>query len=105
MESTELMEVEQPNQTEENKRLSRQKRKEEKKETGFFRRLSQRMKQIHIRRIFPIWLRLLVIFFLAIAALILGLIIGYTVIGDGEGIEVLTFDAWKHVIDIIKGVE
>lgn len=58
-----------------------------------------------IRRIFPIWLRLIVVILLCAAALILGLMIGYGVIGDGSPTDVLKIDAWKHIIDIVKKEE
>ena len=59
-----------------------------------------------IRRIFPIWLRLIIVFLLAVFALILGMVVGYTILGDGtDALEVLTFDFWKRVLDMINGVE
>jgi len=54
-------------------------------------------------RIFPIWLRLIVVFVLIVLATILGLIIGYSVLGDGEPLDVLTFELWQRIIDIMTG--
>ena len=54
-------------------------------------------------RIFPIWLRLIVVFVLIVLAMILGLIIGYSVLGDGEPLDVLTFELWQRIIDIVTG--
>ena len=54
-------------------------------------------------RMFPIWLRiLLVILFLAGAAVI-GLMVGYGVLGDGEPKDALKWDTYQHIIDIKDG--
>lgn len=94
MQSTNVTEQEKQTQAKKQKRITRH---EEKK-----RKRTKRP----IRRIFPIWLRLIVIFLLAVFALILGMIVGYTILGDGtNALEVLTFDFWKNILDIINGVE
>ncbi|MBU5594358.1 DNA-directed RNA polymerase subunit beta [Amphibacillus sp. MSJ-3] len=93
MERTNMNQQDKPNQAPNSKQRSRQKSKKQK-----------RTKK-PIRRIFPIWLRLIVIFLLAIFALILGMIIGFSVLGDGNPLDVLSFDFWRHVLDIINGVE
>lgn len=96
-----------------------QKRIERKKERKFpfslrkkdeSSRASERRKRKHklkskrrpVRRIFPIWLRLIVVILLCAGALIIGLMVGYGVIGDGSPKDVLKVDAWKHIIDIVK---
>ena len=106
MQRTRAKEQEQPTQSSENKRMDRHKQKKAKKKPSYFRQLRARNKEMPIRRIFPIWLRVIVIFLLAFFALILGMIVGYTFLGDGENpLDVLTFDFWRHVLDIITGVE
>lgn len=55
-----------------------------------------------IRRIFPIWLRIIVVLIFSVAALIAGLMIGYGVIGDGVPTDALKFETWQHIIDIVK---
>lgn len=55
-----------------------------------------------IRRIFPIWLRLIVIPILCIVALLLGMMVGYGVIGDGSPFDALHKETWQHIIDIVK---
>ena len=52
------------------------------------------------RRIFPIWLRLIVITILCVLALIVGLIVGYGVLGDGDPLDVLKLETWKHIWNI-----
>lgn len=58
-----------------------------------------------IRRIFPIWLRIIVVLILSVAALIAGLMIGYGIVGDGVPTDVLKFETWQHIIDIVKKEE
>lgn len=53
------------------------------------------------RRIFPIWLRLIVILILCCAALIAGAMVGYGVLGDGAPKDVLKRETWEHIIDIV----
>lgn len=55
-----------------------------------------------IRRIFPIWLRIIVVLILSVAALIAGLMIGYGIVGDGVPTDALKFETWQHIIDIVK---
>lgn len=52
-------------------------------------------------RIFPIWLRLLVVTALVLFALVAGLMIGFGVLGDGEPLDALKVETWQHIIDII----
>lgn len=53
------------------------------------------------RRVFPIWMRIIVVGIFAAAALILGLMIGYGVIGDGTPTDALKKDTWQHIIDLV----
>ncbi|TMN23817.1 DNA-directed RNA polymerase subunit beta [Lentibacillus cibarius] len=53
------------------------------------------------RRIFPIWLRLIVVFVCSVVALVAGSMIGYGVIGDGTPIDALKWETWQHIIDIV----
>ncbi|WP_249260811.1 DNA-directed RNA polymerase subunit beta [Virgibacillus pantothenticus] len=52
-------------------------------------------------RIFPIWLRIIVTLLFCIIALVVGLMIGYGVIGDGVPTDVLKTETWQHIIDIV----
>lgn len=56
-------------------------------------------------RIFPIWLRILVSIVLIGGSLLLGIIFGYGVIGDGNPTDALSLETWYHIIDIIQGEE
>jgi len=56
-------------------------------------------------RLVPIWLRVLIIIILLLFAVVAGLTIGYSVLGDGESSDVLKWSTWQHLIDIITGKE
>ena len=56
-------------------------------------------------RLIPIWLRVLIILALLFIAVVAGLIVGYSILGDGDSSEVLEWSTWQHLIDIIKGKE
>jgi hypothetical protein len=56
-------------------------------------------------RLFPIWLRFLLILSLIVGAIAAGLMVGYGYIGDGEPKDVLKWEKWQHILDIIKGKE
>ncbi|MEF3330071.1 DNA-directed RNA polymerase subunit beta [Oceanobacillus oncorhynchi] len=56
-------------------------------------------------RIFPIWLRIIVITIFAAAAFIIGLMIGFAVLGDGSPLDVLRLETWQHIIDIVNKTE
>jgi hypothetical protein len=74
---------------------TRKQHKEQKKQNKFLKLERPR------RRMFPIWLRIIVVLSLAVTALVVGLMVGYGVIGDGNPIEALKVDTWQHLIDII----
>lgn len=65
-------------------------------------RRHKKRKQKYRIRAFPIWLRVIVVLILAIVALILGLMVGYGVIGDGNATDVLKQETWQHIVDIIS---
>lgn len=56
-------------------------------------------------RIFPVWLRIIVVAILTVAALFAGLMIGYGVIGDGAPLDALKVETWRHLIDIVISEE
>lgn len=53
------------------------------------------------RYAFPIWLRIIVVLVLTAIALILGVIVGYGVIGDGAPLDALKKETWQHIVDIV----
>ncbi|WP_010531606.1 DNA-directed RNA polymerase subunit beta [Lentibacillus jeotgali] len=72
-------------------------RKEQKKK----RRQEKRQNKRPRRRIFPIWLRIIVVLVLSAIALLVGLMVGYGIIGDGNPIDALKWETWQHIIDIV----
>jgi len=52
-------------------------------------------------RLFPIWLRLVIVVALIIISTIAGAVIGYGVIGDGNPLDALKWSTWQHIIDIV----
>ena len=53
-------------------------------------------------RVFPIWLRIIVVLILFALCLILGVIVGYGVIGDGNPTDALDLQTWQHILDIVQ---
>ncbi|MDN4492130.1 DNA-directed RNA polymerase subunit beta [Ureibacillus aquaedulcis] len=56
-------------------------------------------------RLFPIWLRIILVLLLLIIAGAAGLMIGFGVIGSGEPLDALKQETWQHMLDIINGKE
>jgi len=56
-------------------------------------------------RMFPIWLRILIVLILLALAAAAGLMVGYGVIGSGEPKDALKWETWTHILDIIQGKE
>ena len=53
-------------------------------------------------RLFPIWLRIIVVVLLVIVAFIVGSMIGYGVIGDGNPTGVLEKSTWTYIVDLVN---
>ncbi|MGG3640482.1 DNA-directed RNA polymerase subunit beta [Bacillus gobiensis] len=53
-------------------------------------------------RLIPIWLRLILVAFFMVLALIGGWIIGYSVIGDGNAGDALKWDTFQHMYDLVN---
>lgn len=88
-ESAEKLEQDQPK----NRKEARKRRKEERKQNP----------KGPIRFI-PVWLRLLIVIALCVAGLIIGLMLGYGFIGEGENPQdVLKLEFWQEIIDYIQG--
>jgi hypothetical protein len=72
--------------------------KAEKKENRINEAKPQRWVRV---RMLPIWLRILLVFLLLAASLVLGAMVGYGVIGDGDPTDVFKKETWQHIIDIV----
>ncbi|MER2261921.1 MAG: DNA-directed RNA polymerase subunit beta [Psychrobacillus sp.] len=54
-------------------------------------------------RMFPIWLRILIVVALIAVAVAAGLMVGYGVIGEGEPKDALKWETYQHIFDIKDG--
>lgn len=54
-------------------------------------------------RLFPIWLRILLVLVLLAAAIAAGLTVGFSVIGGGDASDALKWETYQHIIDIMNG--
>lgn len=54
-------------------------------------------------RLFPIWLRIVLVLVLFAVAAMLGAMVGYGIIGDGEPQDALRWETWRHIWDIMSG--
>ncbi|RKO62818.1 DNA-directed RNA polymerase subunit beta [Caldibacillus debilis] len=75
--------------------LSRSEKREARRENR------EKKKKIRIR-LFPIWLRILIVLFLIIVCFFVGAMIGYGVIGDGNPFDVFKKSTWTHIYDIVN---
>ncbi|WP_226581377.1 DNA-directed RNA polymerase subunit beta [Halobacillus litoralis] len=57
------------------------------------------------RRILPIWLRIILVLLFSAIALLIGLMVGYGVLGDGNPTDALNLDTWKHIWNIVTKTE
>lgn len=53
------------------------------------------------RRIFPIWLRIIVVLLICALALVIGAMVGYGIIGNGKPSDALDMDTWRHIFEIV----
>lgn len=56
-------------------------------------------------RILPIYVRVLLVIILLVAAAIIGALIGYSVLGDGSASGIFQKETWTHIFDIMSGKE
>lgn len=54
-------------------------------------------------RLFPIWLRLLLLLILLVIAALVGAMVGFSIIGDGTAGDVFKVETWQHIFDIMNG--
>lgn len=54
-------------------------------------------------RLFPIWLRIVLVLALLVVMAALGAMVGYGVIGDGNPGDALKWETWQHILDIMRG--
>ena len=65
-------------------------------------RFGRRRKKQRLR-VVPIWLRLLLAIVLIGGSLLLGLMVGYGVLGDGQPADALQTETWYHIFELMRG--
>lgn len=60
------------------------------------------LKESTILRGLKLVLKVIVFLLLVLICFIIGLFIGYSIIGDGNYWEVLNQETWQHIVDFIK---
>ena len=90
--------------TEESKISARQQRRLEKEQEKAqeLEKQTGKTKWVQIR-MFPIWLRIILVILLVALAAVVGLMFGYGVLGDGEPMDAMKWDTYQHLIDIKDG--
>jgi flagellar basal body-associated protein FliL len=53
-------------------------------------------------RLIPIWLRLIIVIVLVALSAMIGVIVGYGVIGDGDPKDALKKSTWQHIVDLVE---
>lgn len=52
-------------------------------------------------RLIPVWLRLLIVAILVSVSLMVGLIVGYGVIGEGNPVDALKKSTWDRLVELV----
>ncbi|KGR88024.1 MULTISPECIES: DNA-directed RNA polymerase subunit beta [Lysinibacillus] len=56
-------------------------------------------------RLIPIWLRIVIVLILVVVAATLGAMFGFSVIGEGNAMDIFKRETWQHIFDIMNGKE
>lgn len=56
-------------------------------------------------RLIPIWLRIVIVLILVVVAAALGAMFGFSVIGEGNAMDIFKRETWQHIFDIMNGKE
>ncbi|GAE92483.1 hypothetical protein JCM21714_1487 [Gracilibacillus boraciitolerans JCM 21714] len=73
-----------------------------KKEKRAEKKKQNKEEKKYLRRVVPVWLKILIVVVLSLFALMIGLIIGFSTLGDGRPLDVLRWDTWQHIIDFVR---
>ncbi|MGM0875066.1 MAG: DNA-directed RNA polymerase subunit beta [Bacillota bacterium] len=59
--------------------------------------------KIRIRiRLIPIWVRVLLVLIFMVGSTLIGLVVGYGIIGSGNPGDALNKSTWQHIIDLVE---
>jgi uncharacterized membrane protein len=53
-------------------------------------------------RLIPIWVRVLLVLIFMVISTIVGLVVGYGIIGNGNPQDALDKSTWQHIIDLVE---
>ena len=53
-------------------------------------------------RLVPLWARIIIVLFLMAGALVGGAMVGYSVMGDGEAMDIFKKSTWTHIVDLVN---
>lgn len=53
-------------------------------------------------RLIPIWARVLLVLFFMVVSIIVGIVVGYGVIGSGNPADAFDKSTWQHIIDLVE---
>lgn len=53
-------------------------------------------------RLFPIWLRIVVIILVIAVSVLAGAVVGYSVMGNGKATDTFKKDTWMHIVNLIN---
>lgn len=56
-------------------------------------------------RKFPLWLRVILFILAVLVVIVIGVLIGYSVLGGGSAADVFKVETWTHIFDIMNGKE
>jgi predicted DNA repair protein MutK len=77
--------------------LTRERVKKEKKQEH-----SETRAKVRIRvRLIPIWLRVIIVIGLVAISIVAGATFGYSMMGDGNPLDIFEKSTWMHVVDLI----
>lgn len=65
---------------------------------------TRKQKRQSVRK-YPIRLRMAIFLVLSFIAVLVGTMIGYSVLGDGSAFSVFRPSTWTHIFDLYRGVE
>jgi len=72
-----------------------------KKKKKIEERRTAKKEKIRVRLI-PIWLRVILVLFAITISVLSGIIVGYSVIGDGNPMDALSKSTWTHIVDLVN---
>ena len=53
-------------------------------------------------RLFPVWLRVIVIILLMALSIMAGAVVGYSVMGSGKASDTFKKETWTHIVDLVN---